>query len=87
MELTGLALDDVLPLGAGVLPKTSSGKLQRTKTRELFERGELISRRSARQSDRVEQVKEVAKSQLAYFRLALFGGRKPRKLDGSEPLS
>jgi acyl-CoA synthetase (AMP-forming)/AMP-acid ligase II len=31
-----LSLDDVVPLGPGVLPKTSSGKLQRAKTRQQY---------------------------------------------------
>ena len=37
----GLTLDDVVALAPGALPKTSSGKLQRAKTRELYETGEL----------------------------------------------
>lgn len=75
-EVIGLMLDDVVPLAAGVLPKTSSGKLQRTKTRDLYESGELVKRKSQRDVDRVDQVKEIAKSQLGYLKLAVFGGRK-----------
>ncbi|MFW5739754.1 MAG: acyl-CoA synthetase, partial [Myxococcota bacterium] len=75
-EVVGLMLDDVVPLAPGVLPKTSSGKLQRTKTRDLYERGELAKRRSQREADRVDQVKEIAKSQLGYLKLAVFGSRK-----------
>jgi acyl-CoA synthetase (AMP-forming)/AMP-acid ligase II len=71
-----LTLDDVVPLGPGVLPKTSSGKLQRAKTRELYESGELLARRSARAEDRLDVLKEAAKSQLSYFKLAVLGGRK-----------
>ncbi len=70
----GLTVDDVLPVDVGVLPKTSSGKLQRAKTRELYEAGDLLARTSARKADRVEVVKEVVKSQLGYFRHALLGG-------------
>jgi acyl-CoA synthetase (AMP-forming)/AMP-acid ligase II len=70
----GLTVDDVVPVDAGVLPKTSSGKLQRAKTRELYESGDLLARTSARKADRVEVVKEVVKSQLGYFRHALLGG-------------
>jgi len=77
-EVIGLMLDDVLPLAPGVLPKTSSGKLQRTKTRDLYEEGELVRRRSQREADRVDQVKEIAKSQLGYLKLAVFGGRKEK---------
>ncbi len=71
-----LSLDDVVPLAPGVLPKTSSGKLQRAKTRELYESGELLGRKSARDQDRVSVLKEAAKSQLSYFKLAVLGGRK-----------
>ncbi|MFO0619205.1 MAG: fatty acyl-AMP ligase [Polyangiaceae bacterium] len=70
----GLTVDDVVPVDVGVLPKTSSGKLQRAKTRELYELGELLDRSSARKVDTVDAVKEVVKSQLGYFRHALLGG-------------
>jgi acyl-CoA synthetase (AMP-forming)/AMP-acid ligase II len=76
MEFTGLTVDDVVPVTPGVLPKTSSGKLQRTKTRDLYERGELTGRMSARDADRMGAAKEIARSQLAYLKLAVFGGRK-----------
>ncbi|MBX3186897.1 MAG: fatty acyl-AMP ligase [Labilithrix sp.] len=72
----GLSLDDVVPLAPGVLPKTSSGKLQRAKTRELYESGDLLGRKSAREGDRLGVLKEAAKSQLSYFKLAVLGGRK-----------
>jgi acyl-CoA synthetase (AMP-forming)/AMP-acid ligase II len=72
-QALGLTVDDVLPLAAGVLPKTSSGKLQRAKTRELYETGALLDRGSAREVDSVEVMKEFAKSQIGYFRHALFG--------------
>ena len=44
-EGIGLTLDDVVALPPGALPKTSSGKLQRAKTRELYETGELMGDR------------------------------------------
>jgi fatty-acyl-CoA synthase len=75
-EGIGLTLDDVVPLAPGVLPKTSSGKLQRSKTRELYENGELIERKAARGEDKLGLLKEAAKSQLSYFKLAVLGGRK-----------
>lgn len=75
-QSVGLAVDDVVPLEAGALPKTSSGKLQRTKTRALYESDELSPRSSAREADRVELVKQLAKSQLGYFRHALIGGKR-----------
>lgn len=74
-EAMNLVLDDVVPLAPGVLPKTSSGKLQRAKTRELYENGELVGRKGARDQDRVGLLKEAAKSQLSYFKLAILGSR------------
>jgi acyl-CoA synthetase (AMP-forming)/AMP-acid ligase II len=71
----GLTADDVVAVKVGVLPKTSSGKLQRAKARDLYETGELYVRASARDVDSLDQVKELAKSQLGYFRTALFGGK------------
>jgi fatty-acyl-CoA synthase len=75
-EGMGLTLDDVVPLAPGILPKTSSGKLQRAKTRELYESGELFGRRPAREPDKLTALKEAARSQLSYFRLAVLGSRK-----------
>jgi fatty-acyl-CoA synthase len=75
-ENMALTLDDVVPLGPGILPKTSSGKLQRAKTRELYESGELTARKPMRDADRIGLLKEAAKSQLSYFKLAVLGGRK-----------
>ena len=77
-DAVGVALDDVVPVGSGILPKTSSGKLQRTRTRELYETGELHERKSAREVDRVDQVKHLARSQLEYLKLAVFGGRSKK---------
>lgn len=56
--------------------KTSSGKLQRTKTLQLYNDGLLTGRASAREADRVEQVKEVARSQFEYLKLAVLGRRR-----------
>jgi len=72
-QAVGLTVDDVVPVDVGVLPKTSSGKLQRNRTRELYETGTLLVRTSAREMDRLDVVKEIAKSQLGFFRHALFG--------------
>jgi fatty-acyl-CoA synthase len=77
-EGMALSVDDVVPLLPGVLPKTSSGKLQRAKARELYELGELDVRKSAREVSRMDVVKEAAKSQLEYFKLAVLGGRKKK---------
>lgn len=72
-QAVGLTVDELVPVAAGVLPKTSSGKLQRSKTRELYESGELTQRTSARDVDKLDLAKEFAKSQLGYFRHRLFG--------------
>jgi fatty-acyl-CoA synthase len=70
-QATGLSVDDVVPLDAGVLPKTSSGKLQRAATRELYENGQLFIRTSAREGSAVGTAKQLAESQLGYVRHAL----------------
>lgn len=72
-QALGLTVDDVVPVASGVLPKTSSGKLQRAATRTLYENGDLLGRTSSREADPVDAVKELAKSQLSYFRHAIFG--------------
>jgi len=75
-EGLGLTIDDVVPVAAGALPKTSSGKLQRAKTRELYEAGELLRRTGRGEASRVEIAKSAALSQLSYLKLAVLGGRK-----------
>jgi acyl-CoA synthetase (AMP-forming)/AMP-acid ligase II len=76
-QALGLTVDDVIALGPGVLPKTSSGKLQRARTRELYETGELLGKRSSREGDRLDLAKELARSQIGFLRHALFGaGRR-----------
>jgi fatty-acyl-CoA synthase len=78
-EGMGLTLDDVVAVVPGALPKTSSGKLQRAKTRELYEARELTLRvgsRDASSRGKIDLVKQAAMSQLQYFKLAVLGGRK-----------
>ena len=75
-EGMGLTLDDVIALPPGALPKTSSGKLQRAKTRDLYETGELMGRSGAHGVRRLDVAKQAAISQLSYFKLAVLGGRK-----------
>lgn len=76
-EGIGLTLDDVVALPPGALPKTSSGKLQRAKTRELYETGELMGRQpAARDASTLDLAKHAALSQLSYFKLAVLGGRR-----------
>jgi fatty-acyl-CoA synthase len=78
-EGMGLTLDDVVALPPGALPKTSSGKLQRAKTRELYETGELMGRPTSRDLSKLEVARHAAMSQLSYFKLAVLGGRKRKE--------
>jgi fatty-acyl-CoA synthase len=78
-EGMGLTLDDVVALPPGALPKTSSGKLQRAKTRELYETGELMGRTGTRDAKTLDVAKQAAISQLNYFKLAVLGGRKRKE--------
>jgi fatty-acyl-CoA synthase len=75
-EGMGLTIDDVVALPHGALPKTSSGKLQRAKTRELYETGELMGRSVSREVTRLDAARHAALSQLSYLKLAVLGGRK-----------
>jgi acyl-CoA synthetase (AMP-forming)/AMP-acid ligase II len=75
-EGMALTVDDVIAVVPGALPKTSSGKLQRAKTRELYEAGELAGRTGARDKNTLDLVKHAAMSQLSYMKLAVLGGRK-----------
>jgi fatty-acyl-CoA synthase len=75
-EGMGLTVDDVVPVVPGALPKTSSGKLQRAKTRELYESSALLGRTGKGDASKVELVKSAALSQLSYLKLAVLGGRK-----------
>lgn len=66
----GLQPDHVMVVEAGTLPKTSSGKVQRNRARELYERGEL-----KRQKDegKAQMAARVVQSQWAHLRLRIFG--------------
>jgi fatty-acyl-CoA synthase len=75
-EGMGLTLDDVVALPPGALPKTSSGKLQRAKSRELYETGVLMGRPSSRDVNKLDTARHTAVSQLNYLKLAVLGGRK-----------
>jgi acyl-coenzyme A synthetase/AMP-(fatty) acid ligase len=65
--------DEVRVVGPGTLPKTSSGKLQRAKTRTLFEAGDLRRRED---DGALKIAGRLAQSQLAHLKLAIFGARK-----------
>jgi fatty-acyl-CoA synthase len=66
-ETLGLTVDEVLSLKPGVLPKTSSGKLQRLLTRRLYEGGALLTRAPTRNPDRLDLARELLRSQLAFL--------------------
>ena len=65
-EQIGLKARDVVVLNPGSLPKTSSGKLQRRKTAELYLAEELVD--SPTRTSRLGLVRDVASSQLGYMR-------------------
>jgi fatty-acyl-CoA synthase len=72
-QTTGLMVDDVVIEKPGTVPKTSSGKLQRSKARALYEAGELRRREP---EGAVSVAKRVVESQLAHLKLSIFGGGK-----------
>ncbi len=71
----GLGVDEVVMVPAGTLPKTSSGKVQRSRARQLYEAGEL---RPRAEDGALQIARHVARSQLAQWRLRIFGGRGGR---------
>ncbi|HEY0513100.1 MAG TPA: fatty acyl-AMP ligase [Thermoanaerobaculia bacterium] len=69
---TGLAPRDVVLLGRNRLPKTSSGKLQRRKTREMYlndELGQAGSRMTAARTRLLDLSRQVARSLWARLRI------------------
>lgn len=66
-EAIGLTVDEVFAVSPGVLPKTSSGKLQRLLVRHLHEQGNLGKRSVARNLDRLDLARELLRSQLAFL--------------------
>jgi len=77
-EGMALTLDDAVALPPGALPKTSSGKLQRALSRQLYEAGELGDRRSAREADKLGLLVEAAKSQFSFLKRAVLGKTPPK---------
>ncbi|MFO0661400.1 MAG: AMP-binding protein [Polyangiaceae bacterium] len=71
-EGLGVTVDDVVPVAEGVLPKTSSGKLQRLRARLLHESGQLHARLRSREVDRLDEAKELLRSQLSFVVSRLF---------------
>ncbi len=72
-QTTGLMVDEVAVVEAGTIPKTSSGKVQRQKARQLYESGELVKRG---EEGALKIAARVAESQLAHMRLRIFGTRR-----------
>lgn len=70
---TSLVVDDVVIAEAGTIPKTSSGKVQRSKARALYEAGELKKKTP---EGNLGIAKRVLESQLAHLKLSIFGPRK-----------
>lgn len=72
----GLSVREVVVLEAGQLPKTSSGKLQRRRTRDLHLSGRLgrSGNRSAGGGDKVTVAKHVARSVLTRVKYRLAKG-------------
>ncbi|MGB1017310.1 MAG: acyl-CoA synthetase, partial [Nannocystaceae bacterium] len=68
LESMSLRLDEILLLPPGTLPKTSSGKLQRTKAAEMFRNSELTG---TSKNNSWQLVKHLAKSRWAYVKSAL----------------
>lgn len=81
----GLGLDDAVALPPGSLPKTSSGKLQRTRLRALYEAGELaklaVAAQQRRAPSKLAAAAEVARSEWSYWKRAAL-----RRLRGAKRL-
>ncbi len=69
LESVGLRVDDVVLLPPSSLPKTSSGKLQRRRTRQLYIDGALQEGRH--RETRKDLLRHVARSQVALLRQRL----------------
>jgi fatty-acyl-CoA synthase len=74
-EHLGLKVDEVVVLAPGTLPKTSSGKLQRRKTAQLYQEGLLAS--AGQNVGRLGVLRHLAASQLGYARSVI--GRMARR--------
>ncbi len=72
LEALALKVDEVALLPAGSLPKTSSGKLQRSKASEMFRSGALG--KGSNQASTLDLIKHLATSRWNYLK-ASFGGR------------
>lgn len=68
-DLLGLMVDEVVVAEVGTILKTSSGKLQRGKTRAAYETGSLGPRRG---EGAVKVAGRLVQSQLAHLKLSIF---------------
>lgn len=66
LQKVGVKVDEVLLLEPGSLPKTSSGKLQRRKTRQLYLDRELVGAHAA--EGKLDLVKHLAASQIGFLK-------------------
>lgn len=67
-ETSGLHVDDVVVAPPGTIPKTSSGKLQRARTKARYEQGDLLRRPIRRE---LVLLSELARSQWGYLKAFL----------------
>jgi fatty-acyl-CoA synthase len=74
LRASGLALDEVVVLAPGTLPRTSSGKLRRAEALRLYLRGELTPPLPVTP---LRMAGAVARSSLAYARLRWMGNHEP----------
>lgn len=72
-KTVGILVDEVVIADVGTIRKTSSGKVQRAKTRALFEKGELSAKLD---EGAVSIAGRVVQSQLSHLKLAIFGRGK-----------
>jgi acyl-CoA synthetase (AMP-forming)/AMP-acid ligase II len=68
----GFVVDEVVIAESGTVPKTSSGKIQRSKARALYESGELKKKQP---DGAVGIAKHVIASQFAHLKLSIFGNK------------
>ncbi len=74
LQKVGVKVDEVICLDPGALPKTSSGKLQRRRARQMYLNDELHA--NARTEGRIELMRHLAVSQMGFLKnrvLSAFG--------------
>ena len=66
LESIGVLVDEVVVAPSGTIPKTTSGKLQRSRVRNRYESGALLSPRTV--TSRMRLIGHVVHTQLVYMR-------------------